>query len=74
MGTMKKPAARKENPVSKTVKQKTMGTRSFPIVGMGASAVGLEALEQFFRNIPANSGLAYFVIQHLDPNHIGIMP
>jgi len=71
---MKKPATRKENPVSKTVKQKTAATSSFPIVGIGASAGGLEALEQFFGNVPENSGMAYVVIQHLDPNHIGIMP
>ncbi len=71
---MKKPSARKENPVSKTMKQKTAATSSFPIVGIGASAGGLEALEQFFGNVPDNSGLAYVVIQHLDPNHIGIMP
>jgi two-component system CheB/CheR fusion protein len=37
------------------------------IVGIGASAGGLEALEQFFRQIPAKSGLAYIVVQHLDP-------
>ena len=46
----------------------------FPIVGIGASAGGLEALEQFFQNMPPKSGLAFVVIQHLDPNHIGIMP
>lgn len=46
----------------------------FPIVGIGASAGGLEALEQFFTSMPANSGMAYVVIQHLDPNHKGIMP
>ncbi len=46
----------------------------FPIVGIGASAGGLEALEQFFKNMPENNGMAFVVIQHLDPNHIGIMP
>ncbi|MEI6175038.1 MAG: chemotaxis protein CheB [Bacteroidota bacterium] len=46
----------------------------FPIVGIGASAGGLEALEQFFGNMPKDSGMAFVVIQHLDPNHIGIMP
>ncbi len=47
---------------------------TFPIVGIGASAGGLEALEQFFGNMPKNSGMAFVVIQHLDPNHVGIMP
>lgn len=46
----------------------------FPIVGIGASAGGLEALDQFFGNTPKNTGMAYVVVQHLDPNHIGIMP
>ena len=46
----------------------------FPIVGIGASAGGLEALEQFFANVPANCGMAFVVIQHLDPHHKGIMP
>jgi len=38
-----------------------------PIVGIGASAGGLEALEQFFSHVPARSGLAYVVVQHMDP-------
>jgi len=46
----------------------------FPIVGIGASAGGLEALEQFFGNMSKDSGMAFVVIQHLDPNHVGIMP
>jgi two-component system CheB/CheR fusion protein len=47
---------------------------SFPIVGIGASAGGLEALEQFLRHVPAGSGMAFVIIQHLDPTHKGIMP
>lgn len=50
------------------------GTCDFPIVGIGASAGGLEALEQFFSNMPKGNGMAFVVIQHLDPNHAGIMP
>lgn len=46
----------------------------FPIVGIGASAGGLEALEQFLRHVPEKSGLAFVIIQHLDPTHKGIMP
>jgi two-component system CheB/CheR fusion protein len=45
----------------------------FPIVGIGASAGGLEALEQFLKHVPARSGSAYVVIQHLDPTHKGAM-
>ena len=47
---------------------------SFPVVGIGASAGGLEALEQFFTNMPDDSGMAFVVIQHLDPTRKGIMP
>jgi len=38
--------------------------------GIGTSAGGLEALAQFFGNMPENSGLAYVVIKNLDPNHV----
>ena len=47
---------------------------SFPIVGIGASAGGLEALEQFLREVPDKSGLAFVIVQHLDPTHKGILP
>src|SRR5215471_17761667 len=46
---------------------------TFPIVGIGASAGGLEALEQFLRNVPAKSGVAIVVVQHLDPTHKGML-
>ena len=39
------------------------------IVGLGASAGGLEPLEQFLTNVPVASGLAYVVVQHMDPTH-----
>jgi two-component system CheB/CheR fusion protein len=46
----------------------------FPIVGIGASAGGLEALEQFLERVPAGSGMAFVIVQHLDPTRKGIMP
>ena len=46
----------------------------FPIVGIGASAGGLEALEQFLSRVPPGSGMAFVIVQHLDPTHKGIMP
>jgi len=49
-------------------------TGQFPIVGIGASAGGLEALEQFLGNVPENTGMAYIVIQHLDPTQKGMLP
>ena len=45
----------------------------FPIVGIGASAGGLEAIELFFKSASIDSGLAYVVIQHLDPNHQSLL-
>jgi two-component system, chemotaxis family, CheB/CheR fusion protein len=47
---------------------------AFPVVGIGASAGGLEALAQFFSGVPPDSGMAYVVVQHLDPTHKGMMP
>jgi len=45
----------------------------FPIVGIGASAGGLEALQLFMRNVPEKSGMAFVIVQHLDPTRKGIM-
>lgn len=45
-----------------------------PIVGIGASAGGLEALEQFFMFMPANTGISIVIITHLDRTHASIMP
>ena len=44
------------------------------IVGMGASAGGLEALRQFFRHMPPETGMAFVIVPHLEPNHISLMP
>jgi two-component system CheB/CheR fusion protein len=60
-------ALRKKTPAS------TAGV-SFPVVGIGASAGGLEALEQFLGHVPVGSGMALVIVQHLDPTHKGIMP
>jgi two-component system CheB/CheR fusion protein len=49
-------------------------TAPFPIVGIGASAGGLEALEQFLGQVPDGSGMAFVIVQHLDPTRKGIMP
>jgi len=46
---------------------------NFPIVGIGASAGGLEALELFLANVPAESGMAFVIVQHLDPTHKGVL-
>ena len=40
-----------------------------PVVGLGASAGGLEAFQNFLAAAPTDAGLAYVLVQHLDPNH-----
>lgn len=48
--------------------------KSIYVVGIGSSAGGLEALEKLFRNMPINSGMAFIIVSHLDPNHISLLP
>jgi two-component system, chemotaxis family, CheB/CheR fusion protein len=43
------------------------------IVGIGASAGGLETLEAFFRSMPPDTGISFVIIQHLSPKHKSIM-
>lgn len=44
-------------------------SKPFPIVAIGASAGGLEAVSLFLKSLPARTGMAYVYIQHLDPTH-----
>jgi len=46
---------------------------SIPIVGMGASAGGLEALETFFAHAPPDTGMAFVIVQHLSPTYKSAM-
>ncbi|MEO6196095.1 MAG: chemotaxis protein CheB [Thermoanaerobaculia bacterium] len=46
----------------------------FPIVGIGASAGGLEAFRQLLQNLPADTGAAFVLVQHLSPTHDSILP
>src|SRR5471030_2936281 len=46
----------------------------FPVVGIGASAGGLDAVKQFLQALPAKSGMAFVFIQHLSPDHVSILP
>src|SRR6266478_6036253 len=45
------------------------GHSPFPIVGVGASAGGLEAVRNLLSSLPSNTGMAFLVVQHLDPRH-----
>ena len=60
---------------SKNLQKKKVAppTTRFSIVGIGASAGGLEAFEQFFQAVSADSGLAYVLVPHLDPSHASIL-
>ncbi|HXC37094.1 MAG TPA: chemotaxis protein CheB, partial [Candidatus Acidoferrales bacterium] len=42
---------------------------SFPIVGVGASAGGLEALTALLKELPTDTGMTFLLVQHLDPKH-----
>ena len=66
--------AKKTPAKAKIPKLITTVDSSFPIVGIGASAGGLEALAQFLGHVPVGCGMAFVVIQHLDPDHKGMMP
>ncbi|MGD0553069.1 MAG: CheR family methyltransferase [Sedimentisphaerales bacterium] len=68
-----KKGLRVEGPSSSPESGSRRGKGVFPIVGIGASAGGLEALDGFFRHMPSNSGMAFVVIQHLAPQHISAM-
>jgi two-component system CheB/CheR fusion protein len=46
----------------------------FPVIGVGASAGGLEAFKRLLKAIPGNSGMAYVLVQHLSPSHESILP
>jgi two-component system CheB/CheR fusion protein len=59
--------------LSAKARGKKISSGSFPIIGIGASAGGLEAIELFLKNVPANSGMSYVIVQHLDPTHKGIL-
>ena len=62
-----KPAPRRQTDQELVVDGKPDGSRdgSFPIVGLGASAGGLEALGEFFLQMPSNAGVGFVVVTHL---------
>jgi two-component system CheB/CheR fusion protein len=49
-------------------------SKAFPVIGIGASAGGLEALRDFFVHLPAPSECAFVVIVHLPHDHISLLP
>ena len=62
--------------MAKTDKNKTriLSKNLFPVVGIGASAGGLEAFKKLIKAIPEHSGIAYILVQHLHPDHSSSLP
>jgi two-component system, chemotaxis family, CheB/CheR fusion protein len=72
----KKPASKKARPDSSgrsAPPPAPGGNNDFYVVGIGASAGGLEAFEQFFSHMPPDSGMAFVLIPHLSPERKSIM-
>jgi two-component system CheB/CheR fusion protein len=53
--------------------QEPAPAKTFPVVGIGASAGGLEAFTSFLRALPADTGMAFVLVQHMDPKHESIL-
>jgi two-component system, chemotaxis family, CheB/CheR fusion protein len=49
------------------------GKPSLPVIGIGASAGGIDALRGFIPAIPPGCGLAFVIVQHLDPEHGSVL-
>jgi two-component system CheB/CheR fusion protein len=66
--------ADKNDPDRPDAVSQTVPEGQFPVICVGASAGGLQALEAFFAALPAGSGLAFVVIMHTDPEHTSMLP
>lgn len=60
-------------PKQRQPERKPGGRKQCVVVGIGASAGGLDAYKQLLRNFPHDSGLAFVFVQHLDPTHESLM-
>ncbi|MCX7169917.1 MAG: PAS domain-containing protein [Proteobacteria bacterium] len=72
-----KSAMPRKRPSTESSEPRTAATppaTDFPIVGIGCSAGGLDALEKFFTHVPATCGMAFVVVQHLAPDHVSALP
>src|SRR5436853_5295876 len=50
--------------------EKEKSSAACPIVGIGGSAGGFEAAMEFLRHLPPRTGMAFVIVQHLDPHHV----
>ncbi|MBI2393104.1 MAG: hypothetical protein HYV09_26200 [Deltaproteobacteria bacterium] len=70
MSQMRRPAIHRVSaPGSEESHAESERSRAFPIVAVGASAGGLEAFTELLRVLPEHSGMAFVLVQHLDPSH-----
>jgi signal transduction histidine kinase/PAS domain-containing protein len=72
-------SSRKKSAQSKPVAQKSRSkvpkkNLSCPIVGIGGSAGGFEAAMELLRHLPPTTGMAFVIVQHLDPHHASRLP
>ena len=65
---------KKDSSSSASVQELTLSSNQFPVVGIGASAGGLDAFKKLLKAIPENSGMAYVLVQHLNPDHESLLP
>ena len=63
----------KQNHLASENDDLTLYDAGFPVVGIGASAGGLDVFKRFFIAMPADSGMAFVLVQHLDPTHDSMM-
>ncbi len=80
--TLKRPARKKpEKPLSSrnpsalahSAAQSEQAASGFPIVGIGASAGGLDAFTELLKSLPLDSGMGFVLVQHLDPLHESVL-
>ncbi|MGI4745950.1 MAG: CheR family methyltransferase, partial [Janthinobacterium lividum] len=62
-----------EDPSLDDIQATTLSGRAFPIVGVGASAGGVEALEGLFKGIPERPGFAMVIVTHLNPQRTSVL-
>jgi two-component system CheB/CheR fusion protein len=60
--------------VSSQIEKENSHSTAFPIIAIGASAGGLSAIEEFFKNLPENTGMAFVVLLHRAPEGVSILP
>ncbi len=69
------PAASRSNQPQRKLAVKSGATaHAFPIVGVGASAGGLEAFSALLKHLPTDTGMAFVLVQHLSPTQSGMLP